>query len=340
MPSATRLHPSLKQFLVIFAISVPLALIITLASLKTHLFQQTSQLPTPTPYGQPSWLPSPSPTTPTPLNQANTAPIEVDTSTWQTYTSQYGYSIQYPPQWEVKTTEWQEGPTHYGLQPDDEVVIRFSEPNQPPHGGFPFGINVSLKTPQANPNGLTPTQWANKTISSEIPAQIEKINVANTSSARVTTSFDGINNAVFIPHEGKIYRIYGNWFSLQDYQSTFNTILSTFRFLDNENQSSSPVTGSVTIYHRYELAADVKLQAQSTAGQITKMKVWPDTRQEKDEPWQPYKELTTVFSRPNEPDLIGEGNKIFAKFKDNQGNFSPTYSASLFPETGPPPYPD
>ena len=177
------------------------------------------------------------------LNQKSELNIPSD---WKTYINNF-YTIKYPPEWEVKTTTWEEGDIKYQLNADDLAKIRFSEPSQPrqpQHGGFPYGTTISFKKPQDNIKKLTARQWADKTISKDINPKIEDIDINGIKTAKVTTIFDGTNTVIFIPYKDKIYAIYSNSFTtadssrdssyknIFDYEKIFNQMLSTFHFID------------------------------------------------------------------------------------------------------------
>ena len=166
------------------------------------------------------------------------APLSDETADWKSYTSSYGYTIRYPPTWEVKTSNWSEGNQRYGLQKDDEVIVRYLEPDQAPHGGFPYGITLNLKLPKDNPNKLGARQWAEKTLSGdEISIILENTVIAGVPSIKAVSIFNGTNFSFFIPYKLKVYSIYTNIFVETDAQSDnyakiIDQILSTFKFLD------------------------------------------------------------------------------------------------------------
>ncbi|MBI4130628.1 hypothetical protein HY468_04885 [Candidatus Roizmanbacteria bacterium] len=170
---------------------------------------------------------------------------EVDMTGWKTYTSKYGYSLQYPKEWEVKTGNWKEGSLQYGLQPDEEIALRYSEPNQPPHGGFAYGIAVNLVIPKDNPENLSPNEWAKKTLTlslngtpvvDETTSTTKTIIVGGIEALKVTTFFNGKSNTIFIPYKNKMYLIRSSVFTTEEklvnYENIINQILSTFQFTE------------------------------------------------------------------------------------------------------------
>lgn len=180
----------------------------------------------------------PSPPTPPVSQPSPTIVPTVDATTnWKVFQSSYGYSLKYPAEWEIKTADWQEGALQYGLQTDDEVIIRYTEPNQIPHGGFSYGSSLALKIPQDNPKNLTSREWAEEELSGgEITINFSNIKIFGIDSTMAITHFNGINYFVFIPYNRKIYKVSYNYFSTEDktkdYDIFFTKILSTFKFLE------------------------------------------------------------------------------------------------------------
>lgn len=170
------------------------------------------------------------------------------TANWKTYTSKYQYTIKYPPGFTVQTGDWKEGNIQYGLQAEDEVIVNFIEPNQPPHGGFLYGTNISLKTPINNPQQLGAVEWAqnqaNK-LASNLSSKfsVQPITIAGIAAAKISYILEAHITEIYIPGQGKMYEIVFADFlptqaSLQDssfklsynYEDIYNQILSTFKF--------------------------------------------------------------------------------------------------------------
>ena len=80
------------------------------------------------------------------------------------------------------------------------------------------------------------------------------------------------------------------------------------------------------VYHVYETSLDVQLAAESSAGNITEMQIWTDSKLAT--AWQPYDTLATL--------LWESKDKIYALFRDNLGNISEVYSDTISPPQGPP----
>jgi hypothetical protein len=172
------------------------------------------------------------------ISKTITTPTPDSTNGWKAYISHNGYELKYPKDWELKTENWKEGVIQYGLQPDDEVIIRFSEINQPPHGGFPYGATLTLKNPQNNPKNLTAIEYAKSILNStETKTIFEPITISDINSTKATSEFNGRNTNIIIPYKGKIYRIIFNIFTTEDqitnYDKLFDQILSTFQFTDS-----------------------------------------------------------------------------------------------------------
>jgi hypothetical protein len=91
------------------------------------------------------------------------------------------------------------------------------------------------------------------------------------------------------------------------------------------NPTGSIVSGTVDLWHADETALVVKLSATSTAGQITEMQVWTDSRPASG--WQTFDEYAWT---PWQPD-----DHIYARFRDEYGNTSDDSSDSMFPESSP-----
>ncbi|MBI2330173.1 hypothetical protein HYU94_02190 [Candidatus Daviesbacteria bacterium] len=192
---------------------------------------------------------------PIPQPQVSTTPVLTpqpvwDESTgWETYTSKYGYSIKYPRNWQVITSSWSDDYFTYSVLPDDEVIMRYTKPNQPQHAGFPDGITLSLKKPQDNMQNLSARQWAEKIYppgdtASPYQASVEDIMVQGIKASKVNTAFDGKITIVFIPYQAKMYQLSNISVSSSDeYEIIFNQILSTFRFLDRENSTERQFCG-------------------------------------------------------------------------------------------------
>lgn len=84
------------------------------------------------------------------------------------------------------------------------------------------------------------------------------------------------------------------------------------------------VTGEVIILRMDGDTMPVQFISQSTKGNITQMMVWTDSNPSKK--WQNYSSLLTLPVSDN----------VFAKYRDNLGNESQTYSDSIFPSNSPP----
>lgn len=114
-----------------------------------------------------------------------------------------------------------------------------------------------------------------------------------------------------------------------EYEDLFDQILASFRFVEETTApSKNPIKGSIQIYH---IDADsdstiVSLEATSSMGTITEMKVWTDTQQNTN--WMPYSKMHTV-------PFTGR-NIVYAQFRDDKGNISEVYSDTTYPQQGPP----
>lgn len=189
----------------------------------------------------------PSPTVTLKTTSMPTQKMGISTE-WLTLTSVYNYSLKYPASWQVYKTNWQEEDKLYNLQQDDEVIIRFREPNQPTHSGDPYGVTISLKKPSANPDNLSIRDWMKVNYPAFSFIKTEDITVAGIKSVKVTTLVGGKYIYVLIPFEGKVHQLVNHPFTtkdssatsyqnLYDYENIFNQILSTVTFLGAQNKS-------------------------------------------------------------------------------------------------------
>ncbi len=175
-------------------------------------------------------------------------PESSETINWKTYNSKYGYTVKYPNEWGIKMEEWEEGSISYGFVPDeDEAIIRFSEPNQPPHGGQPYGVLVYLKNPKDNPTNLTSAQWVDRFVGTEPYSgsviSTKDLFVQNIKGTLVTTESLGSMDMFYFPYKGKMYQLNGNYFTTKDsnvpdykniynYPEVFRKIISTVELID------------------------------------------------------------------------------------------------------------
>jgi hypothetical protein len=88
----------------------------------------------------------------------------------------------------------------------------------------------------------------------------------------------------------------------------------------------SIVNGTVVLWHADETALVVRLSATSTAGQVTHMQVWTDSRPASG--WQTFDEYAWLPWQP--------GDRIYARFRDEFGNVSDDSSDTMHPESSPP----
>jgi hypothetical protein len=91
------------------------------------------------------------------------------------------------------------------------------------------------------------------------------------------------------------------------------------------SDSVDVVTGNAWLWHANETSLVVKLSATSSAGQITQMQVWTDSRPASE--WQAFSEYTWVTWQP--------GDRIHAIFRDEFGNVSGEVEDTLHPESVP-----
>lgn len=99
----------------------------------------------------------------------------------------------------------------------------------------------------------------------------------------------------------------------------------------NTGESSAMVTGSVATYHINLDTVVVRPLAASSAGRVSKMKVWTDSTTSPE--WQPLNTLAWI-------PWMGGDEQVYAQFRDELGNESEVYSDSMWPVTGPPDAPD
>ncbi len=214
-------------------IPILIVIIIALAAIAGAYYFGTKKgniIPTPT--EAPSLVATNLPTQTTPTVKPTIDP----TANWKTFTSKYGYSVKYPQNYSVKTGDWTEFGQSFGIQKNDEIVIRSIEQTKPKMAG-PYGDLISLKLPEANPQHLSSEQWANEKLqSTDYPAKIvtHEVVVNKIKSIQAyRADFPGILY-VFVPQNEKIYTLVhapsGIESEKADYKQTFNQILSTFKF--------------------------------------------------------------------------------------------------------------
>ncbi len=92
------------------------------------------------------------------------------------------------------------------------------------------------------------------------------------------------------------------------------------------SDSANVVTGNAWLWHANETSLVVKVSATSTAGGVTEMQVWTDSRPVS--AWQAFSEYTWVMWQP--------GDRIHAIFRDEFGNVSGEVEDTLHPELTPP----
>lgn len=197
------------------------------------------------PLKQPSQSSSPS-MSPSPSFRSSISPTPDPTADWKTYTSQSGYSLKYPPEWEIKTGDWTESGDHYGIQSDDEVVIRYRNPNQVIRGGPPDAVSISLKQPLNNRKLMNAADFATQYLSSPSSysgsIHTEGIVIGAASATKVSRSdFPSISN-IFIPQSDKMFLIVfnptGDSAVIGTYQQIFNQILSTFKLSVSDEEKA------------------------------------------------------------------------------------------------------
>ncbi|MCA9964437.1 MAG: hypothetical protein KC423_09345 [Anaerolineales bacterium] len=107
------------------------------------------------------------------------------------------------------------------------------------------------------------------------------------------------------------------------FQSTEATFAPNINTMSEE---PAAITGSITRYHLNETTIIVQLAASSTSSNITDMLIWSDSSPTPN--WQPFKSHAWLPWNP--------GDQLHARFRDELGNISDTYTESLYPLTSPP----
>jgi len=172
-------------------------------------------------------------------------PTPDPTADWKTYTNtKYGYEIKYPP-----GTKTGEGPGYE--ERIQETSLTFFGPRYPGPGEFTDGFGITLAVIK-NPSQKTPMQFAqenyngakedinNRILEGDISkCKVESAIRSNTTGARFTycTQAPGsgvLNLSEWYVKNGITYQIYAV-LQNEDYLTTFNLILSTFRFLPSTN---------------------------------------------------------------------------------------------------------
>jgi len=168
-------------------------------------------------------------------------PMSDETANWKTYKSKYGYSLNYPSNWSVKTENWKEGAIQYEISSDIEAELRYTEPNQPSHGGRPYGTTIMLRVPVSNNQNTSLQEWPKVKIRiNDISyTKTENLTIAGIKSIKIDYTWG--TSFVFIPYKKNIYEIVNspftteqspsrNYKNLYDYDQLFRQILSTFKF--------------------------------------------------------------------------------------------------------------
>ncbi|MCL5970483.1 MAG: hypothetical protein M1450_03215 [Patescibacteria group bacterium] len=182
----------------------------------------------------------PVPTEKLKLTLAPTLKLGISTE-WTEYQSSSGYRLKYPSNWQVYSTSWEENGQLFNLTQEDEVVIRFREPDQPAHSGDPYGTTISLRKPVDNPNNLSVGDWLKENLPVLSFVKTENTTVAGINSIKATTLLGGKYIYIYIPYQGKIYQLVNhsfttkdapsaNYQNLYDYEDVFNQILTTLSF--------------------------------------------------------------------------------------------------------------
>lgn len=97
--------------------------------------------------------------------------------------------------------------------------------------------------------------------------------------------------------------------------------------------TATSVTGSVIVYHVGVDEATIQLTAESPNSNVTEMLIWTDKKPRDQAGWKPFQTLAKI-------PISEVDDKIFAIFRDEQGNISDVYSDTLTPPFGPPNAPD
>lgn len=226
-----------KKYLTVIIIVLAVLLLLSLAIIG-NLLMQNNKLK----QGSINTQSTPTPTT---FKNQKADP----TADWKTYNSPYGYSLKYPNDLRMRNGDWEENGTKYGLQKEDEIVLSFQEPDQPPHGGFPYGLNISIKKPVSISSSTSFAEWVtNKTeeINNIVYGiKVESTNgyVDNNPSFKMQYTFEKNITTYYISRDSKIYELTMATFTpfqskadsedfilSFNYAEIFNQILSTFKF--------------------------------------------------------------------------------------------------------------
>jgi len=156
------------------------------------------------------------------------------TANWKTYTSIYGYEIQYPLGWKVNTTRWVEKgqleDIQLSLGENEEARIVFRDYSKPAQEGGPpiYTHELILNKPKENTSAVSIDEWIKKELGNEFDlSDLTETKVAGIRS--VKRNWSNVET-VYIPYKNRIYSLSytgGNNVSLP-----FDQILSTFKFTD------------------------------------------------------------------------------------------------------------
>lgn len=173
--------------------------------------------------------------TPTVVQPSPALDLKAD---WKTFTSKYGYSVKYPQNYEIKTGDWMEFGQPFGIQKNDEAVIRSNAQTKPKQAG-PYGDSISLRQPENNSQQLSIEQWVRQKLQSkDYPAEIitHDIVIDNIKSIQAYRIDFPYIQYVFVPLKEKIYTLVhapeGTELEITAYQKIFDQILSTFKFTE------------------------------------------------------------------------------------------------------------
>lgn len=172
----------------------------------------------------------------------------LDTSTWKTFTSPYGYTFKYPPIFELKTQSWQQqtqdGLITHEIDENTEAIIVYEDPIKFKGGGPPLYYTLWFKIfkPVNNAQELSSLQFAQQEFpKSEYGNEIQFQSLTIAGEAATKVSFMG--EYLYIPHGQQMYQISYTPYSNLEYIIT--QILSTFEFLDGQTPTPTIPTGQL-----------------------------------------------------------------------------------------------
>lgn len=188
---------------------------------------------------------------PTPTPEVVATPTPDPTANWKTYIDTvYNYSIKYPPDWYHRPTptEGFGGVATFANYDPEEASKEVGRPV--PEDKIKIQIGVSIHSLKS---GQTLREWLDeKEKEEEGMSQLEVISYSeiiigeNIEAIQKTITIGGASiQTIYFTRDSEVYFISGSSSSLTTFSSTFNLMLSTFRFLEvSETQNWKTYTNT------------------------------------------------------------------------------------------------